>query len=72
MMNEVLHPSKIGVAFFALFWVGALTGLRMFGQQHGSDFGESSILSMQYLDSMEDIPHDAPIWKTDPAKNANT
>ncbi len=58
----------LGVAFFALFWVGALAGLRMFGHQHGSDFGESSILSMQYLDSIEDIPHDDQIWKTDPAE----
>jgi hypothetical protein len=36
---------------FFLFWVGVATGLKMFGPKQQHDFGESSILSMQFLES---------------------
>jgi hypothetical protein len=36
---------------FFLFWVGVAGSLKMFGPKHQHDFGESSILSMQFLES---------------------
>ncbi|MEI8030539.1 MAG: hypothetical protein WCH35_12235 [Comamonadaceae bacterium] len=36
---------------FFLFWVGVAGSLKMFGPKHRHDFGESSILSMQFLES---------------------
>jgi hypothetical protein len=36
---------------FFLFWVGVGTGLKIFGPKHQADFAESSILSMQFLES---------------------
>ncbi len=47
---------------FFLFWAGIATGLKTFGHHHGHshDFGESSILSMQYLESRMYNPHDGP------------
>jgi hypothetical protein len=48
---------------FFLFWAGVATSLKMFGPKHQHDFGESSILSMQFLESrMIDgyVPPDEP------------
>ena len=53
----------LGFGCLALFWVGVVTGFRQFGHLFDQDFGESSILSMQYLDSSMDFSHDEPIWK---------
>lgn len=36
---------------FFLFWVGVGMGLKMFGPKQEHDFAESSILSMQFLES---------------------
>jgi hypothetical protein len=38
-----------------LFWAGVVKGLKFTGQHH--DFGESSILSMQYMDSRMVAPN---------------
>ena len=49
--------------FLALFWAGIVTGFRQFSHLHEQDFGESSILSMQFLDSGMDLSPGEPIWK---------
>jgi hypothetical protein len=47
---------------FALFWVGVVAGLKIYGPSHEQDFGESSILSMQYLDSQMLLSPDDQNW----------
>ena len=49
--------------FLALFWAGIVAGFRQFSHLHEQDFGESSILSMQFLDSGMDLSPGEPIWK---------
>ncbi len=53
----------LGFGCLALFWLGVVAGFRQFGHLFDQDFGESSILSMQFLDSGMDLSHDDAIWK---------
>jgi hypothetical protein len=49
-------------ACFALFWLGVVAGLKVHVSSHEQDFGESSILSMQYLDSQMLLSPDDQNW----------
>ncbi len=58
----------LGSGCLALFWAGIVAGFRQFGHLHEQDFGESSILSMQFLDSRMDFSPGEPIWKSQAAE----
>jgi len=60
------------VACFALFWLGVVAGLRRFGHRHGQDFSESSILSMQYLDSDMNLVQAEHDWDFDATQVLST
>lgn len=56
------YSAWFGVLWFHSFfmlWGGVSWGLR---HVHGADFGESSMLSMQYLDSHEDVDASQAGW----------
>lgn len=54
-LDVVVLYCALWFACFLLFWTGVITGIKLSGQHQ--EFGNSSILSMQYLDSRMVDPH---------------
>jgi hypothetical protein len=76
IMDVVAFFTVLWFACFFLFWTGVTFGLKRHGHKHGHDFGDSSILSMQYLDSHMPVSdddlhsnfHPTEIWLPEPHK----
>lgn len=68
LLDSVAFFVVLGLACFSLFWVGVVAGLKIFGDRYEPEFGESSILSMQYLDSNFQLSHDDSAWEFHPAE----
>jgi hypothetical protein len=80
VMDVVAFFTVLWFACFFLFWAGVTFGFRRYGHKHGHDFGESSILSMQYLDSHVPVSDDdqhsnfrpTEIWLPEPPKPSSS
>ncbi len=62
MLDLLVWYAVLVFGCFALFWVGVVGGLKFYNFSHEQDFGESSILSMQYLDSQMLLSPDDQNW----------